>query len=82
MKCDRCPARSKNSNWTGCLTLKHSIQDYDGCNRTEEKIRAELTEWFNATTESELRNFKFWKSDELNSCWISAEELKKKLEEN
>ena len=76
MKCDHCPARSKDGNWTGCLALKHSIQDYDGCNRSEEKIRKELAEWLKSTSESEIARFSFWKNDGLNSCWVPAAEMK------
>lgn len=76
MKCDNCPARSKDSQFTGCLVLRHSIHSYDGCNRTEEKIRSELDNWLKNASESEIERFSFWKSCGIDSHWVPAIELK------
>ena len=80
MKCANCPAYSKDFISTGCVVLKHSIRDYNGCNRSEEKIRSELVNWFKKTTKSEIERFEFWKTCGLDSHWQSASELKDELD--
>ena len=81
MKCDKCPARSKDGQFIGCLALKHRIHSYDGCNRTEEKIRAELFRWLQNASKSEIERFSFWNNCGVDSHWVAASKLKSEMRE-
>lgn len=73
------PCEKQRWSVTGCLALKHSIQSYDGCNRTAEKIRAELFRWLKNASKAEIERFSFWKSCGINSHWVDASKLKSEM---
>ena len=77
MKCNVCPAYCRKSGWNGCLALEHSIHpNFDGCTRSEERIMAELREFFGNIGREELNKYQYWMiaKNPLDSHYINGEE--------
>lgn len=59
MKCSVCPAYCSDSENSGCLVLKRRIQNYKGCNFTEEQVLKGLDSWKKQTSEEEIKKYSF-----------------------